>query len=156
MKILQFAVAFFFLNAVSAWAALSGPGEPASSTMESLLNEDLIRALRDPFEAPLVIKEVKTRVQSDLELYQLRDLKLNGVITGPKKSRALIASPKGQTFFVKVGDLVGAREGRVTSITPDAVRIVEFYVDDQGKRLPDTYEMRMDGDLKLLDRKGRN
>jgi Tfp pilus assembly protein PilP len=99
---------------------------------------------------------VKVKAQSDLELYQLRDLKLNGVITGPKKTRALIVSPKGQTFFVKVGDLVGAREGRVTSIAPDSVQVVEYFVDDQGKRLPDRYEMRMDGELRLLDRKGRN
>jgi hypothetical protein len=142
----------FSLNQANA----SLPGDPSNSSMESILNEDLIRALRDPFEAPVVIKEVKVKTQSDLELYQLRDLKLNGVVTGPKKPRALITSPKGQSFFVKVGDLVGAREGRVTQITPDSVRVMEFYVDDKGKRLPDIYEMRMDGELRSLDRKGRN
>jgi Tfp pilus assembly protein PilP len=68
----------------------------------------------------------------------------------------MITSPKGQSFFVKVGDLVGAREGRVTQITADSVRVMEFYVDDKGKRLPDIYEMRMDGELRSLDRKGRN
>jgi Tfp pilus assembly protein PilP len=132
------------------------PGDASSSSMEAILNEDLIRSLRDPFEEPVMVKEVKTQAQSDLELYQLRDLKLNGVVTGPKRPRAMITSPKGQSFFVKVGDSVGAREGRVTQITADSVRVMEFYVDDKGKRLPDIYEMRMDGELRSLDRKGRN
>jgi hypothetical protein len=139
-----------------AQASANLPGDAPNSSMEAILNEDLIRALRDPFDAPVIVKEVKAQTQSELELYQLRDLKLNGVVTGPKKPRAMITSPKGQSFFVKVGDSVGAREGRVTQITADSVRVMEFYVDDKGKRLPDIYEMRMDGELRSLDRKGRN
>ncbi len=153
-------ISILFLVSLSPFAGSTGfaavPIESPNSSMEAILNEDLIRSLRDPFEAPVVVKEFKAKAQSDLELYQLRDLKLNGVITGPKKPRALIASPKGQTFFVKVGDMVGAREGRVTQITPDSVRVTEFYVDEKGKRLPDVFEMRMDGEIRSLDRKGGN
>jgi hypothetical protein len=153
VKLLLLFPLLLFGNGIA--SAAPNPDAPGSS-IESILNEDLIRALRDPFEEPVVVKQVKVKAQSDLELYQLKDLKLNGVITGPKKTRALIVSPKGQTFFVKIGDMVGAREGRVTSIAPDSVHVVEYFVDDQGKRLPDRYEMRMDGELRLLDRKGRN
>ncbi len=120
------------------------------------MNEELIRSLRDPFEVPVATGRDKAKPESDLESFQLRELRLNGVITGPRKPRAMITSPKGRTYFVKVGDLIGAREGRVTMITPDSVRVMEYYVDESGKRIPDLYEMQMDGEVRLLEQKGRN
>ena len=150
MKIAYFIIGVLLLTQ-SGMASV--PVDESSSPMEAIMNEDLIRALRDPFEVPALIKQVKTKPESDLEMYQLRDFKLNGVITGPKKTRAMVTSPKGKTYFVKVGDSLGAREGRVTRITPDTVRVVEFYVDEKGKRLPDTYDLKISGELEVLNKK---
>jgi|GEM_PF-6518436 len=145
-------LAFVFIGSTSIAAV---PAEDSGSPIEVIMNEDLIRALRDPFEVPSV-KEAAVRKESDLELYQLRDFKLNGVITGPKKVRAMVTTPKGSTFFVKVGDTIGAREGKVVSINADAIRVVEFYVDERGRRIPDTYDMKINGELELIDRKDRD
>lgn len=140
----------------SAPAFANVPAETGASAVESIMNEDFIRSLRDPFEEPMELKRAKAKPMSDLEMYPVRDFKLNGVITGPKKIRAMVTSPKGQTFFLKVGDVIGAKEGRITQIHPDTVRVVEFYTDDRGQRMPETYEMRITGEVELVDRKERN
>ena len=121
--------------------------------MEAILSEELVRTLRDPFELPSSLSRKAGMPRSDLELYQIRDFKLNGVITGPKKVRAMVSAPNGKAYFVKVGDLMGAREGRVTRITSDAIRVMEYFVNESGKRVPDLYELRINGELQALSKK---
>ena len=58
----------------------------AESPIESILTEEAIRGLRDPFHAPNVVLQTKEAPRSDLELYALKEFKLNGVITGVKKN----------------------------------------------------------------------
>ena len=121
--------------------------------MEAILSEELVRTLKDPFELPASLSKKTGVPRSDLELYQIRDFKLNGVITGPKKVRAMVSAPNGKAYFVKVGDLMGAREGRVTRITSDAIRVMEYFVNESGKRVPDLYELRINGELQALSKK---
>jgi hypothetical protein len=121
--------------------------------MESLLNEDLIRALRDPFQLPtsaLVKKEIP---KSELETLALKDFKLQGVISGPRKIRAMLSGGAGKTYFVKVGDRIGVRGGKITQISSDAVRVTEFYQDEKGRNVPDIYELRLAGELVSLSKK---
>ena len=131
--------------------ASTTPGE--GSAMEAILSEELVRTLKDPFELPASLSKKTGVPRSDLELYQIRDFKLNGVITGPKKVRAMVSAPNGKAYFVKVGDLMGAREGRVTRITSDAIRVMEYFVNESGKRVPDLYELRINGELQALSKK---
>ena len=129
------------------------PPPPADSPLEAILNEDLIRALRDPFQLPTSVHQRKEAPKSDLEAYALKDFKLNGVITGPKKVRAMLTGPSSKTFFVKVGDRIGVRGGKITHIASDSVRITEFFQDEQGRDQPDVYEIRIGGELVSLTKK---
>jgi Tfp pilus assembly protein PilP len=126
---------------------------PQSSAVDALLSEDLIRSLRDPFQIPSILLMKKDAPKSDLEMFSLKDFKLNGVVTGPKKTRAMVTTPGNKVFFVKVGDRMGNRDGTVTKILPDSIRVTEYYVDEHGKRQADVYELTMSGDLTSLNKK---
>ena len=126
----------------------------SASAMESLLNEDMIRSLRDPFRMPTHIFAKKVVPKSELELFQLKEYKLNGVITGPKKTRAMLTAPNGKTYFVTTGDLIGMREGRVTAVQPDSIKVVEYETNENGKRIPEVFEVRIDGEVVSVSKKG--
>jgi Tfp pilus assembly protein PilP len=121
--------------------------------MDSLLTEDLIRALRDPFQLPTSAIVKKETPKSELETLALKDFKLQGVISGPRKIRAMLAGAGGKTYFVKVGDRIGVRGGKITQITSDSVRVTEFYQDEKGRSVPDIYELRLAGELVSLTKK---
>ena len=140
------------LGMTQAHAAVSSSGE--GSAVESILNEDMIRGLRDPFQPPAAIRAKKKVILTELEMFQLKDFKLNGVITGPKKVRAMLTTPGNKTYFVKVGDKLGAREGRITHILGDAIRVQESVMNEKGKPIPDIYEIRMSGELVSMSKKG--
>ncbi len=138
----------------------NAPAAPASapksdSPVEAILSEDLIRALRDPFQLPPSLLAKKENPKSDLEVYPLRDFKLNGVINGPNKTRAMVTTPNNKVFFVKMGDRIGAREGKVVRILTDAIQVKEFYTDEHGMSVPDIYELKLTGELVSLSKKDK-
>jgi hypothetical protein len=133
----------------SASAIIPAPDSP----VDTILSEDLIRALRDPFQIPSVLLSRKELPKTDLETYQLKDFHLNGVITGPKKIRAMLTAPGNKVYFVRIGDRIGVRDGTITQILPDASKVVEYFTDEHGKRIPDPYELMMSGELVSLNKK---
>ncbi len=132
--------------------AASMPIVPSLAAVESMLNEDVIRALRDPFQVPTILSK-KENPKTDLELYALKDFKLSGVITGPKKLRAMVIAPNNKTYFLAIGDHIGVREGKVTAIKADTIKIVEYELDEHGKRIPEMFEMQLNGELVSLSQK---
>lgn len=123
-----------------------------TSSVDALLTEELIRTLRDPFAPPVTVV-LKEAPKTELETIQLKDFRLNGVITGPKKVRAMVTGPGGKTYFVAVGDRLGIRQGRITAIQADLIKVVEYDVDEKGRRTPEIFEVRMTGELVSLSKK---
>ncbi len=153
---------FAFLMAYSQAEVITSSGSSTQiatvspEAMQSLLTEDLIRSLRDPFLVPLVIKKEKEAKKSDLELHPLQKYRLTGVIQGLKKNRAIVLSPDGKSIHVSLGEKIGLRLGRVTAIKKDMIQVTEYEVDDQGRKIPDVYEVRVNGEWVMLDfEKGR-
>lgn len=122
--------------------------------MDTLLTEEVIRSLRDPFAPPAIITK-KEQPKSELERVALSELRLNGVITGPRKVRAMLSTSGGggKTYFVAVGDKVGMRSGRITAIQPDLIKVVEYETDDRGRRVPEVFELRITGEIVSLSKK---
>ncbi len=137
----------------AATTAVPTPPPSTDSPVESILSEDLIRALRDPFQLPSILMAHKESPKTDLETFQLKDFHLNGVITGPKKTRAMLTAPGNKVYFVRIGDKIGVRDGTVTQIMPESIKIVEYFTDEHGKRIPDAYELLMSGELVSLNKK---
>jgi hypothetical protein len=125
----------------------------SESPVDALLNEEMIHNLRDPFQMPAIILTKKEKPKTDLEIFQIKDFKLNGVITGPKKTRAMVTAPNGKTYFIALNDRIGIRDGRVTAIKSDAIRVVEYEVDDRGRRTPEIFEIRISGEVESLSNK---
>lgn len=123
-----------------------------TSPVDSLLTEEMIHTLRDPFQPPVAVA-ILDHPKAELETFQLKDLRLNGVITGPKKTRAMITAPNGKAYFVANGEAIGLRDGHVASINPDAVRVIEYDRDAKGRKVPETFEMRLSGDVVSLTKK---
>ncbi len=131
---------------------VAAPPPKTESAVDALLNEDLIRSLRDPFLLPAILLTKKEAPKTDLEIFPLKDFRLNGVVTGPKKTRAMITTPANKVFFVRVGDKIGVRDGHVSQIMPDAIKVQEYFTDEHGKRIPDVYELRMSGEIVSLSK----
>ena len=125
----------------------------SDSPVDAMLNEDLIRSLRDPFQLPAILLSKKDLPKTDLEVFPLKDFKLNGVVTGPKKTRAMITTPSNKVFFVRVGDRIGVRDGKISQISSDSIKVIEFYADEHGKRVPDVYQLTLSGELLSLSKK---
>lgn len=132
------AILAFLMSALSAYA---------QSPVESILTEDAIKALRDPFHVPNVAIAAKEAVKADLELFALKDFKLNGVITTTKKAKAMVTLPNQKSFFVSIGDRVGVREGHVVSISGDSVKVVEYDHDENGKKVPEMFKLLISGEI---------
>lgn len=125
----------------------------ADTPMESILTEDAIHALRDPFHVPSFAIQAKEKPKSDLELFAIKEYKLNGVITGSKKAKAMVTLPNSKSFFLSIGDRVGLREGHVVSIAGDSIKIVEYDRDENGKKIPEIFQLLISGDIVSLTKK---
>jgi Tfp pilus assembly protein PilP len=142
-----------FPNGQAAPAAPVSQVYTSEAAMDTLLTEEVIRGLRDPFAPPATVTK-KEAPKSELELIDLKDFRLNGVITGPRKVRAMVSTSGGsKTFFLAVGDKLGLRSGRVTAIKSDLIKVVEYETDDRGRRIPEVFELRINGEIVSLSRK---
>ncbi len=116
-----------------------------SQAQGRVLEQDAYDVLRDPFVSLVALK---SQGKSELEMYPVKDLKLTGVITGPKKMRALIAAPNGKSFFVSMNDGLGLKSGKVVSIQPDRVVIVESSRNIMGEIEKDRIELPLGGEAR--------
>lgn len=100
-----------------------------SLTIESSLN------LRDPFSR-LVQKDgegiADTQIP-ELERHDIDKLKLVGVITGPRKNKALIMTPDSKMHVVAENAVLGTRKGHVVRIERDGVVVHEKVVNLLGQ-----------------------
>lgn len=85
--------------------------------------QDLIK-LRDPFKRP-VLKLEAGESKSELESFSIDKFSLAGVLTGPRKTRAVVVGPDGKTYVVGESTRIGLRKGVITQIRADRVVVVE-------------------------------
>jgi type IV pilus assembly protein PilP len=123
---------------------------PASGATTAVTEGVVVRRFkpaRDPFRS---VFEIKNRAggggSHPLQQFTIPQLKLLGIIWGIANPVALIATPNRQEFTVKVGTPVGTGDGKVVSILPDRVVIVERYYDYRGTLQTEKYEMILPGE----------
>ena len=103
---------------------------------------------RDPFESP--IKEEGAEVVTaegvpltPLQKFDLGQLRLIGVIVGRGEPRAMVISPDGKSFILKIGTKVGKNNGVVVSITTNSVEVEEKYFDFAGSIRTGVQEIKL-------------
>lgn len=101
------------------------------------------QALRSPFLQSSLYQELKVRagnkvtlnhahVAEPLELYPLDSLLMRGILQENTKISALIQAPNKQVYRIGVGSYMGLNQGRVISLTPERIQLVEIVSDGQG------------------------
>lgn len=69
----------------------------------------------------------------ELERFDLDKWSLVGVITGPKKSKAMVVSPSGKMHIVEEDVHIGTRHGFIKKIVPGAISVEEKVVNLLGQ-----------------------
>lgn len=103
---------------------------------------------RDPFKSYFAEFEGKGagRVRqevTELERYEIDQLKLVAIITGIPEPTAMVEDPTGKGHIVKRHIYMGKHNGKVTLIKNDRVIVTEEYRDLAGRKVQTQIEMRL-------------
>jgi len=77
---------------------------------------------RDPFTT---VHARESDDKSPLQQWSLEQLNLKGTVTGTASPSAVILDPQSRAWLVRLGDYVGNKAGRVTSIERDQIVVTE-------------------------------
>ncbi len=135
VKIQGFYLLFLFLTSLTAVSAQIKPERNNNKEDTSMHLQNYLH-LRDPFRKPML--KVSTEVTEggsipELERYPLDQLKLIGIITGPKKNKALLTTPNGRMHIVTERMHVGNRRGLIKRIVPGTILVEEKVVNLLGQ-----------------------
>lgn len=99
---------------------------------------------RDPFRSILVIEQTGGALESlpPLQRAQIEELKLIAIVWGGFGYSAMLETPDGKGYTVRVGTLVGPNSGVIRRITERVLMIDEKYTDIFGERK--TREVKLD------------
>lgn len=106
---------------------------------------------RNPFKSYLAKLDAdgNGRVRTPLECCDLQSFRILALISGIDDPMALVLSPDGKRYEVKVGDLIGAREGRVSRITATGLIVDELVKDEvSGVKVRTRVELRLSNGVK--------
>lgn len=94
--------------------------------------------LRDPFSAPIGSRDSTgprpdpNRRKEALEAFPLDALRMVGTIGAGPGMVALVLAPDRVTYRVRKDNFLGQSDGRVASVSPDRIEIVELVSDGAG------------------------
>jgi type IV pilus assembly protein PilP len=103
---------------------------------------------RDPFrpyflDVKVANKSANTAQITELETFDIEQLRLTSIITGIEQPMAMVEDPTGKGHAIVVGTPIGKNGGRVAKIKRDEVIIEEEYIDSEGKRIVSKVTMRL-------------
>ena len=87
---------------------------------------------RDPFKSLLQLEQKQRDITllPPIQQFELDSAKVVGVVIDPVSgAQAMVKAPKGQTFVVRVGTIIGKNEGEVVEITLEGIRVLEKFLD---------------------------
>jgi type IV pilus assembly protein PilP len=84
-----------------------------------------------------------TDVLTELQQWELDQLRVVGILRKNGDRVALIEDPRGKGHIVEAGAFVGTRWGRIERIADAEVVVAETYTDDYGRILPIEVSMRL-------------
>ncbi len=118
-------------------AAQSAPAVPAGGADTAASVDSTIDARhRNPFQSHILLMkglEGPKKTKGPIECCDLTLFRLVAVVASPESSFALVQAPDGKRYVVKKGDLIGSREGRISSIEQRSITVREYNKDENGK-----------------------
>lgn len=104
--------------------------ESASEALKTQRQEEILvrpvayqgAGLRDPFEIPALVKNIKIYPNAILTNTALDSLKLRGVVLHANHRWAILQAEDGRLYRVTEGVRVGLQQALLTQIDPDAIK----------------------------------
>lgn len=98
---------------------------------------------RDPFRSLFDVLQQgpETDQLTELQRFELDQLKLVGIVSRIATPYALVEDPEGKGHTLTRGKLIGKNWGRVSQITPECVVIKEEYRDYTGRKVTNKTNM---------------
>ncbi|MCW5829748.1 MAG: pilus assembly protein PilP [Deltaproteobacteria bacterium] len=78
----------------------------------------------------VIPEECGEEMKEPLELFELKDLKVLGIIWGIRDSRAKLKDPQNNYWTVRVGQKIGKHRGRIRAIREGEIEVEERYWDE--------------------------
>ncbi|MBI5529759.1 MAG: pilus assembly protein PilP [Deltaproteobacteria bacterium] len=105
---------------------------------------------RDPFR-PFFVDVRKEpvgldRARTELETFDLEQLRLVAILTGMETPMAMVEDPENKGYPITIGTPIGKNGGRVSRITRDDVVVEEEYYNSEGKRILNKVALRLPKD----------
>lgn len=113
-------------------------------TMKQISDEERIQKLEQYKQLISIAKtDFHDIILGPLQSSQYSSLKLTGIIWGQMGNTALIETPNGKGYSVKVNDLVGPNYGVIKKIEKDKIVVMEQYVNYIGKITEKLQEIKL-------------
>ena len=113
-------------------------------TMKQISDEEKIQKLEEYKQLISIAKtDFHDTILGPLQSSQYSSLKLTGIIWGQMGSTALIETPDGRGYSVKVNDLIGPNYGVIKKIEKDKIVVVERYISYIGKITEERQEIKL-------------
>lgn len=93
---------------------------------------------KDPFRSyfgDVASLTKQKQIVSELQNFDITDLRLTAIIWGVTEPRVVIVAPDGKSHIVKTGSFIGKNWGKISRILPDKIEIVETYKDPLGRKI---------------------
>ena len=93
---------------------------------------------KDPFRSyfgDMAAMNKEKKIVSELQNFDVSDLRLTAIVCGISEPRATIVAPDGKSYIVKTGSFIGKNWGKISRILPDKIEIVETYKDPLGRKI---------------------
>jgi len=104
---------------------------------------------RNPLDSACCAPPPPTSCNEPLCHFELKQLKLSGVISGLANPVAVVESPQGKSYRIYQGSKVGRNGGVVKQVRRDSLVVAEITRDDQGRTYEHETIIRMPPDLPM-------
>lgn len=105
---------------------------------------------RNPFLSYILLmkgRETVQKIKGPLECCELGLFKLIAVVESHDSAFALVQTPDNKRYVVRLGDLIGAREGKIVKIAKRSLTVREVTRDENGQ-----IASTMDVELKIPEK----
>ena len=93
---------------------------------------------KDPFRnyfGDMATLNKAKKIVSELQNFDITDLRLVAVVYGITDPRAVVVAPDGKSYIVRIGSFIGKNWGKISRILPDKLEIIETYKDPLGRKI---------------------
>jgi Tfp pilus assembly protein PilP len=100
----------------------------------------------DPFKSFITIRkelEEKGKPKTYLETLDISQLTISAIVIASEGNWALVRDSKGEGHVIKVGTLIGKKNGRVTKIFEKEIIVTESYKNIKGRKVIKNISMKL-------------